>query len=252
MRRNSIYSSVLVFVVVLFLMPTFNFAAPTVTYTEVFTENFGTNSIEGYISNEWRFMMAAGVNSTVAIDSVWAYANTSGQPDYELEFQYFGSAYDSYYGTSHAYTTQIGTWDITATDEDGAFDTDPTHDLNDPMQLDLVTGINFSNNSTTPTITWNSVTNAEKYRVVLMRSATDHFWKSDWSNDTTASIDAGVLSPGETVFVRVQAGDFESPGVLENRSSAFEEFSTVPIPGAVWLLGSGLIGLLGLRKKFKS
>jgi hypothetical protein len=58
--------------------------------------------------------------------------------------------------------------------------------------------------------------------------------------------------PGETVFVRVQAGDFESPGVLENRSSAFKEFSTVPIPGAVWLLGSGLIGLLGLRKKFKS
>ena len=25
----------------------------------------------------------------------------------------------------------------------------------------------------------------------------------------------------------------------------------VPIPGAVWLLGSGLIGLVGLRKKFK-
>jgi hypothetical protein len=25
----------------------------------------------------------------------------------------------------------------------------------------------------------------------------------------------------------------------------------VPIPGAVWLLGSGLVGLLGLRKKFK-
>ena len=25
----------------------------------------------------------------------------------------------------------------------------------------------------------------------------------------------------------------------------------VPIPGAVWLLGSGLFGLLGLRRKFR-
>ena len=28
-------------------------------------------------------------------------------------------------------------------------------------------------------------------------------------------------------------------------------FTPVPIPAAVWLLGSGLIGLLGLRKRFK-
>jgi len=26
--------------------------------------------------------------------------------------------------------------------------------------------------------------------------------------------------------------------------------STVPIPGAIWLLGSGLIGLIGIRRKF--
>jgi len=30
-----------------------------------------------------------------------------------------------------------------------------------------------------------------------------------------------------------------------------EYVSSVPIPGAVWLLGSGLIGLVGLRKKLK-
>ena len=27
--------------------------------------------------------------------------------------------------------------------------------------------------------------------------------------------------------------------------------SPVPLPGAVWLLGSGLLGLVGLRRKFK-
>lgn len=34
-------------------------------------------------------------------------------------------------------------------------------------------------------------------------------------------------------------------------SSAYEEGSPVPVPGAVWLLGSGLIGLVGTRKKLK-
>jgi hypothetical protein len=28
-------------------------------------------------------------------------------------------------------------------------------------------------------------------------------------------------------------------------------YSAVPLPGSVWLLGSGLFGLIGLRRKFK-
>jgi hypothetical protein len=31
-----------------------------------------------------------------------------------------------------------------------------------------------------------------------------------------------------------------------------EETSPVPIPGAIYLLGSGLLGLVGIRKKIKS
>ena len=31
----------------------------------------------------------------------------------------------------------------------------------------------------------------------------------------------------------------------------FNDLTTVPIPGAVWLLGSGLIGIVGVRRKFK-
>jgi hypothetical protein len=32
---------------------------------------------------------------------------------------------------------------------------------------------------------------------------------------------------------------------------ALESWSSVPIPGAIWLLGSGLIGIAGARRKFK-
>lgn len=42
-----------------------------------------------------------------------------------------------------------------------------------------------------------------------------------------------------------------SPGSAYDSRGAWL-VAPVPLPGAVWLLGSGLIGLLGLRKKFKS
>ena len=35
--------------------------------------------------------------------------------------------------------------------------------------------------------------------------------------------------------------DFEAIGVI----------NTVPVPGAVWLLGSGLLGFIGIRRKMK-
>ena len=37
----------------------------------------------------------------------------------------------------------------------------------------------------------------------------------------------------------------------EDRMTMTLESSSVPIPGAVWLLGSGLIGIVGIRRKFK-
>ena len=34
-------------------------------------------------------------------------------------------------------------------------------------------------------------------------------------------------------------------------NATYADFNAVPIPGAVWLLGGGLIGLAGLRRRFK-
>jgi hypothetical protein len=55
----------------------------------------------------------------------------------------------------------------------------------------------------------------------------------------------------------VSLGDFDGKGSFSvgyachfwHRSTELD-ISQVPIPGAVWLLGSGLVGLVGLRKKF--
>lgn len=50
-------------------------------------------------------------------------------------------------------------------------------------------------------------------------------------------------------------GDLDSPGGSRNPASYFYvdavDVNPVPVPAAVWLLGSGLIGLVGLRRRFK-
>ncbi len=42
------------------------------------------------------------------------------------------------------------------------------------------------------------------------------------------------------------------PGVPGGMSVALHDANPVPIPGAVWLLGSGLLGLVGIRRKKRS
>jgi hypothetical protein len=47
---------------------------------------------------------------------------------------------------------------------------------------------------------------------------------------------------------------WRNSGLLDRgktQATLYAKFSQVPIPGAVWLLGSGLVGLICLRKKFK-
>jgi hypothetical protein len=39
--------------------------------------------------------------------------------------------------------------------------------------------------------------------------------------------------------------------IMEDQGHNYDRIDPVPVPGAVWLLGSGLIGLFGLRRKFK-
>jgi hypothetical protein len=50
----------------------------------------------------------------------------------------------------------------------------------------------------------------------------------------------------EWVAISLSGYDYFAGGIIDHMC-----VSSVPIPGAVWLLGSGLIGLIGARKKFR-
>ena len=75
----------------------------------------------------------------------------------------------------------------------------------------------------------------------------------------------GFLADGATVaarsemFVRLRGPGFETGGVasigdpLDLSASAFSgSFSIVPVPAAVWLFGSGLLGLVGIARRKKA
>jgi len=67
--------------------------------------------------------------------------------------------------------------------------------------------------------------------------------------DTLGALDAGVMFVG----IHVQGFGGFSESFVTSLSSTTPTFppSPTPVPGAVWLLGSGLLALVGLRRKFR-
>jgi hypothetical protein len=82
-----------------------------------------------------------------------------------------------------------------------------------------------------------------------------------WRIFTTISDSSGRNFGRETYWMNLAAGinpakfDFSSVRIYTPTDTTNQEFmsgtaSPVPIPGAVWLLGSGLLGLVSVRKRF--
>ena len=63
--------------------------------------------------------------------------------------------------------------------------------------------------------------------------------------------DWNSVPPPSGGSMRTNKNGWDAINVSSKMQRYIVETSSVPIPGAVWLLGSGLIGIIGIKRKFK-
>ena len=82
--------------------------------------------------------------------------------------------------------------------------------------------------------------------------ATFSGWEITWYDPVDLNFGAGTISLDLADLTYWNIGGDPSGCKKLDLTVTYHEASQVPVPAAVWLLGSGLVGLAGLRRKFRA
>lgn len=181
-----------------------------------------------------------------------------------------GSQFDRFpelTGTSQ-FSAITGTYAFTVTTASSESITSTSHYLDKPEVILIPTDLTFSGQTTTPVFTFTDpnptpgIDGLTRYYEldIFDYSTLTRIFVSDLSLTPSFTVPPGILQPGMQYRFRADSLDVDTTeeieaihGRLESRAVEYATFrpASVPEPTTLLLLGSGLISLVGLRRKFR-
>jgi hypothetical protein len=165
---------------------------------------------------------------------------------------------------SSQFPAVIGTYTYTVTNTSSESTNSTTHNLDKPEIIPFPTNFAFSNQSTTPVLTFTDPNPTpgiagliRQYQVFIFDDTPKLIFVTGLSTPNF-TVPPGILEPGEQYFFQVRSLDIdttEPSGTIRNRTEnqafGYASFqpTAVPEPSTLLLLFSGLIGLAGYGRK---
>ncbi len=200
----------------------------TIKKVSTFTETV-TNHPEGR-PDGWYLHLKAVANDNLDVQAV-SVVNLDTNIDsnsYALHYSIAGE--DGFY-RHPVYNNQEGTYRFTVTDNHGLTAEQDAAPIDNPLQLDMIQDLTVSDNSTTPTVSFDTVANADKYRLTIFNaSRTERIYQSNKTDTPSFDVPSGIMISGAEYYLRAEAHDInksDSDGKndTENRSINYMEFT---------------------------
>jgi len=218
MKKTLLYC--LAFVFSLFIIFSSKSFATSIDDFQLFSDNRDPyDPVPGY-----RMYMSVHVTDPLGVPDNISTAKAIGLLDGDTyALNYYSELGRDYYHAQPYYTRQEGVYNAIIQNKQGDILILQSHNFDNTDPLAIPESIRATGPSTTPTITFNSVFEADKYQLKILDSSKKIIYASSSSTTPSFTVPQGVLQPGAKYYLSPRALDYDTsePGApLERRSVA--------------------------------